>query len=159
MMFSAVEKTIRRTTMKRIFATDVIQSVLMSQSPTCKSTPVTAKIAARRKRGSARNSPFQLDCIAHSERGRYVSQKKIPVRPNAADQRWKPVRRVINPTNPAAAAATKASSAARTQAPCRYTIRTLAPRAFSSGPNNARRAITITVAKNKMIGDLSLGIA
>jgi hypothetical protein len=29
---------------------------------------------------------------------------------------------------------------------------------FSPGPNNARRAITITIARNKAIGDLRFGI-
>ena len=70
MIFSAVEKMTRSTRIKIRFAVDVIQSVSMSQSHTCSKTPVTAKITARRKRGSARKSPFQLDCIAQSESGR-----------------------------------------------------------------------------------------
>ena len=85
MTFSAVAKMTRKLIMKIILANEVSQSVLMSHRPSCNKTPVTAKINARRKRGSARKSPFQLDCIAHNESGRYVTQKKIPVRPSAED--------------------------------------------------------------------------
>src|SRR5512143_3943861 len=70
MMFSAVEKTTRKTTINIRLASDVIQSMPISHKPTCSNTPVTAKIAASRKRGSERKSPFQLDSIAQSDRGR-----------------------------------------------------------------------------------------
>src|SRR6266498_794592 len=69
-IFSAFEKSTRKTMTNNKFASDVTQSVLMNHKPICSNTPVTAKIAARRKRGSARKSPFQLDCIAQSDRGR-----------------------------------------------------------------------------------------
>src|SRR6266508_4094180 len=78
----------------------------------------------------------------------------IPVRPSAADQSWNVWRRVFKATKPAMPAARKASSAVNTHAACKYTIRTLAPRDFSSGPKNAKRAITITVMMNKVSGDL-----
>ena len=38
--------------------------------PTCKISPPMAKITPKRQRGSARNRPFQLACMAHNESGR-----------------------------------------------------------------------------------------
>src|SRR5688572_7455084 len=83
----------------------------------------------------------------------------IPVHPSAADHLWNISRRVIKAIRPARPAAIHASSAVITHAPCRYTIRTLEPRDFSSGPNSARRAIPMIVMKNKARGDLSRDIA
>ena len=53
-----------------IFASDVSHAVLKIHKPICSRTPVTANIMARRKRGSARKSPFQLLCMANNESGR-----------------------------------------------------------------------------------------
>ena len=70
MTFFAVAKTTRSVMIYRIFAVDVNHEILKSHKPSCSKTPVTAKMMARRKRGSARNKPFQLVCMAISERGR-----------------------------------------------------------------------------------------
>jgi hypothetical protein len=61
--------------MKMIFAREVIQSVLMNKSPACNRTPLTAKMTARRKRGSERKSPFQLDSIAQSDKGDMLAKR------------------------------------------------------------------------------------
>jgi hypothetical protein len=155
MMFCAIAKTTRKTTKKARFASDVSHFWLIIHKPTCNSTPTTAKVSARRKRGSERNNPFQLVCIASRESGRYVTQKTIPVRPRAAVQAWKTSRRVIIPTSPAMAERTKANSAVNTHAPCRYTIRTLVPRSFSSGPRSMVTPISSKVEKNRIRGDLA----
>ena len=77
----------------------------------------------------------------------------MPVRPKAADQRCNPSRRRISASRPTRAATAKAASAASTQAPCRYTMRTFEPRDCSSGPNKASTAITNRVAMKNRRGD------
>lgn len=70
MTSAAVEKMTRSAAKKARFAREVIQAVSTSHSPTCTRTPTMAKVSASRKRGSARNNPFQLACMAHSDSGR-----------------------------------------------------------------------------------------
>ena len=79
----------------------------------------------------------------------------VPERPSAALQAWKTSRRATSPKSPARAESAKTSSAVSTHAPCRYTIRTLAPRSLSSGPRSAIRTITSRVTKKSRRGDLS----
>lgn len=70
MTYLACEKTKRKTMMKTMLASEVSQALSINHNPICISRPVTAKIKARRKRGSARKRPFQFASIAHSESGR-----------------------------------------------------------------------------------------
>jgi len=83
-----------------------------------------AKITAIRQRGSARNKPFQLDCIAHNDSGRYVTQKTNPVLPKARDHRLAADRFLLanqlkRLNSPAPPAAMKAINETQTHAPWR----------------------------------------
>ena len=70
MTYCALERPIHRATAKSTLKSDVNIGLASRVSPTWSSTPVTEKTTAMRKRGSLRNNPFQLACIAHNESGR-----------------------------------------------------------------------------------------
>ena len=84
-------------------------------------------------------------------------QKNNPVRPRARDQKCSGWRRVARPIRPTTAAIRKAAIAAHTQAPCRYTIRTLLPNVFSDGPTAVNAAITNRMNKSQNKGDRVIG--
>src|SRR5512135_1318279 len=99
-----------------MFAAEVITGLSARVNPTCSRMPVTANTNASLQRGSERNRPFQLDCIAHRDKGRYVSQNSKPVRPKAFDQAFKLPRRLSKPRTPKIAASMNAASETHTQA-------------------------------------------
>ena len=83
--YCALENSKSKMTIYTKLAMDVSQLISSIHKPSCSNTPTTAKVTAKRKRGSARKSPFQLACIAQIESGKYVIQKKMPARPRAVD--------------------------------------------------------------------------
>jgi len=111
--------------------------------PICKRMPVIANTSANFQRGSTRNKPFQLDCIAHKDNGRYVTQKITPVRPKAIDQVCMFRRLVISPITPHIPEIINAVNATHTHAPCKYTIRMFVPRLCSAGP----KLVSIAIAR------------
>jgi hypothetical protein len=64
-------------------------------------------------------------------------------------------RRVIRPSKPVSPADRKPAKAAQTQAPCKYTTRTLLPKERSAGPKRVKPAIANNATANQSSGELA----
>ena len=68
--FSVLRRAKNRATRKTTLPAEAQAGSSMSETPICRISPPIEKITASRQRGSERNRPFQLVCIAHKEIGR-----------------------------------------------------------------------------------------